>query len=126
MHHVVEMLKILLIILKLSDTFVNVCHWIEMGTIISLTKSTNTLSDVLHYYYSAIGYCRLFGYIEDRLENELPVDGERLNGFVCLMQSILLGSFAAILAAHRSEILDQKISVEDDDGAYEAPQRPVV
>ena len=43
MHHVVEMLKILLIILKLSDTFVNVCHWIEMGTIISLTKSTNTL-----------------------------------------------------------------------------------
>lgn len=42
------------------------------------------------------------------------------------MQSILLGSFAAILAAHRSEILDQKISVEDDDGAYEAPQRPVV
>lgn len=122
MHHVVEMLKILLIILKLSDTFVNVCHWIEMGTIII----NNTLSDVLHYYYSAIGYFRLFGYIEDRLENELPVDGERLNGFVCLMQSILLGSFAAILAAHRSEILDQKISVEDDDGAYEAPQRPVV
>jgi len=66
----------------------------------------------------------LFGYIEDRLENDLPVDGERLNSFVCLVQSILLGSFAAILAAHRSEILDQKISVEEeDDVAYEAPKR---
>jgi len=69
----------------------------------------------------------LFGYIEDRLENDLSVDGERLNGFVCLVQAILLGSFAAILAAHRSEILDQKISVEDgDDVAYEAPKRTTV
>lgn len=68
----------------------------------------------------------LFGYIEDRIENELPVDGERLNGFVCLMQSILLAAFAAILAAHRSEILDKKISTEDD-GTYEAPTRnPIV
>ncbi len=63
----------------------------------------------------------LFGYIEDRLSNNLPVDGERLNGFVCLLQSILLASFATILASHRSEILDQKIS-DDDDVAYEAPR----
>lgn len=69
----------------------------------------------------------LFGYIEDRLDNEMSVDGERLNGFVCLVQSILLGSFAAILAAHRSEILDQKISLEDDGNvAYEAPKRTTV
>lgn len=71
-----------------------------------------------------IFYCaRLFGYIEDRLLNNLPVDGERLNGFVCLVQSILLASFATILASHRSEILDQKIS-DDDDAAYEAPRTP--
>jgi hypothetical protein len=69
----------------------------------------------------------LFGYIEDRLENDLPVDGERLNGFVCLVQSLLLASFAMILAAHRSEILDQKITVDEDDGvAYEAPKRTTV
>lgn len=69
----------------------------------------------------------LFGYIEDRLENEMPVDGERLNGFVCLIQAVLLASFAAILAAHRSEILDQKISVDEDgDVAYEAPKMQVV
>ena len=55
------------------------------------------------------------------------MDGERLNGFVCLVQSLLLGFFAAILASHRSEILDQKISVEDDDGVtYEAPKRTTV
>lgn len=69
----------------------------------------------------------LFGYIEDRLANELSVDGERLNGFVCLMQSILLAFFATILAAHRSEILDQKISLEEDDVVpYEAPSRTIV
>ncbi len=69
----------------------------------------------------------LFGYIEVRLENDMPVDGERLNGFVCLVQALLLASFAAILASHRSEILDQKISVEeDDDVAYEAPKRTTV
>ena len=69
----------------------------------------------------------LFGYIEDRLANELSVDGERLNGFVCLVQSILLASFATILAAHRSEILDQKISVEEDDVVpYEAPSRTTI
>lgn len=74
------------------------------------------------------GYFSLFAYVEERLENDLPVDGERLNGFLCLMQSLLLGFFAAILASHRSEILDQKISVEDDDDGvkYEAPKRTTI
>jgi hypothetical protein len=66
----------------------------------------------------------LFGYIEERLENNLSVDGERINGFVCLVQSLLLGSFAIILAAHRSEILDPKI-ISGNGGVctipYEAP-----
>lgn len=70
----------------------------------------------------------LFGYIEDRLENQLSVDVERLNGVACLVQSILLGSFAAILATHRSEILDQKITAgeSEPDEAYEAPRRATV
>lgn len=39
----------------------------------------------------------------------------------------MLGSFAAILAAHRSEILDQKVSLEDEiGGSYEAPQQGAV
>ena len=40
----------------------------------------------------------------------------------------MLGSFAAILAAHRSEILDQKVSLEEDDrgSAYEAPGQGTV
>lgn len=32
---------------------------------------------------------------------------------LCLLQSILLGSFAAILGAHRSEILDKPSAYED-------------
>lgn len=83
--------------------------------------STLPLEYIQHWNFS------LFGYIEDRLANELSVDGERLNGFVCLVQSILLASFATILAAHRSEILDQKISVEEDDVVpYEAPSRTTI
>lgn len=32
---------------------------------------------------------------------------------LCLVQSVLLGSFAAILGAHRSEILDKPQSYEE-------------
>lgn len=44
----------------------------------------------------------------------------------CLIQCILLGSFAAILGAHRSEILDKGESVEaatsaDMSDTYEPP-----
>lgn len=67
----------------------------------------------------------LFGYIEERIENNLSVGGERINGFFCLVQSLLLGSFAIILAAHRSEILDPKINSGDGGVCtilpYEAP-----
>jgi hypothetical protein len=40
----------------------------------------------------------------------------------------MLGSFAAILAAHRSEILDQKVSLEEENGvsSYEAPKHGTV
>ncbi|KAL3790385.1 hypothetical protein ACHAWO_011600 [Cyclotella atomus] len=65
-------------------------------------------------------------YIDDRLRYDLSVDGERLTGFIFLVQSLMLGSFAAILAAHRSEILDQKVSLEEDEGTYEAPQHRTV
>mmetsp|Transcript_8156 Transcript_8156/g.16990 ORF Transcript_8156/g.16990 Transcript_8156/m.16990 type:complete len:180 (-) Transcript_8156:116-655(-) len=70
------------------------------------------------------------GFIDDRVENGMSSDGERLTSFVCLVQSLMLASFAALLAGHRSEILDQKISLEDDhfsDGgdasSYEPPKR---
>ena len=95
------------------------CNWFEWNTI--------TFSLILYNRLDCILDQRLFGYIEDRLENDMPVDGERLNGFVCLVQALLLASFAAILASHRSEILDQKISLEEDDNlAYEAPKRTTV
>lgn len=61
---------------------------------------------------------------------------ENILSFLSLLQSILLGSFACILAAHRSDILDKpngggvmgsleaaEQEEEDDDGAYEAPVR---
>jgi hypothetical protein len=83
--------------------------------------------DVFHLIpLSHLFLFRICAYIDDRLRYDLSVDGERLTGFIFLVQSLMLGSFAAILAAHRSEILDQKVSLEEDEGAYEAPQHRTV
>jgi hypothetical protein len=85
---------------------------------------------------------RIDAYIDDRVAADLTVDGERLTAFLFLVQSIMLACFAVILGSHRSEILDQKINLEeeenmaevyqvgDGEGTYEAPrgreQRTVV
>lgn len=47
------------------------------------------------------------GYGKDQQENNLSAKEEVFMSFCSLVQAILLGSFAAILAAHRSEILDK-------------------
>ena len=47
------------------------------------------------------------GYAKDQHSMNMSTKEETLMAFIALLQSILLGSFAAILAAHRSEILDQ-------------------
>jgi len=79
----------------------------------------------------------MLGYIDDRLAEGESVHGERFTSFVCLVQALLLGAFAATLASHRSEILDQKVPIGDYNeateeeggvGSYEAPKNrgPVV
>jgi di/tricarboxylate transporter len=47
------------------------------------------------------------GYGKDQVDEGFSAKEESLMAFFSLAQSILLGSFAAILAAHRSEILDK-------------------
>jgi hypothetical protein len=47
------------------------------------------------------------GYAKDQVDEGMSSKEETLMAFFALVQSILLGSFAAILAAHRSEILDK-------------------
>lgn len=49
-------------------------------------------------------YC---GYGRDQKDLNLSAKEESLMAFFSIMQCILLGSFAAILGAHRSEILDK-------------------
>ena len=50
---------------------------------------------------------RYIGYGKDQVANSLSAKQETLMSLFCLIQCILLGSFAAILGAHRSEILDK-------------------
>jgi hypothetical protein len=47
------------------------------------------------------------GYGTDQISMSMSSKQESLMSFFCLIQCILLGSFAAILGAHRSEILDK-------------------
>lgn len=47
------------------------------------------------------------GFASERREDGDDVGGEMLSSFFCLAQSLLLASFAAMLGAHRSQILDQ-------------------
>ena len=50
---------------------------------------------------------RYLGYAKDRSELGYASAGEKMSAFLSLMQCLLLGSFAAILGAHRSQILDK-------------------
>jgi hypothetical protein len=66
------------------------------------------------------------GYRKDNLDDELPATQETFMSFLCLTQCILLGSFAAILGAHRSEIIEKQGGVEmagsgDMSDTYEPP-----
>lgn len=47
------------------------------------------------------------GYNKDQRLHGMPAKEETFLSFFALVQSVLLGSFAAILAAHRSEILEK-------------------
>lgn len=47
------------------------------------------------------------GYGKDQKQSGLSAKEEAFMALCSLLQSLLLGSFAAILAAHRSEILDK-------------------
>jgi len=52
------------------------------------------------------------GYGKNQAFNGHSYKGESMMSLLCLIQSVLLGSFAAILGAHRSEILDKPGSAE--------------
>lgn len=48
------------------------------------------------------------GYAGDRHYNGLTSGQESLMAFLCLVESFLLTTFAAILGAHRSQVLDRE------------------
>lgn len=66
------------------------------------------------------------GYGKDQQVASLSAKEEGLMSVLALCQSILLGSFAAILAAHRSEILDKpQEQQQDDNSSYAPPPGPL-
>ena len=77
-------------------------------------------ANVILVQYSYLGYRK-----DNRIDG-LPAGQELLMSMICFAQFVLLGTFAAILSAHRSDILEKS---EDDNtggvvpaaGTYEAP-----
>lgn len=59
------------------------------------------------------------GYRKDNIADDLPSGQETFMSFLCFVQFVLLGSFAFILAAHRSEIIEKEDATES--GTYETP-----
>ena len=55
-----------------------------------------------HPYVSFLGFAR------EQRESALPSAQESVESILCLTQAILLASFAVILSAHQSDILDKK------------------
>mmetsp|Transcript_21864 Transcript_21864/g.49729 ORF Transcript_21864/g.49729 Transcript_21864/m.49729 type:complete len:130 (-) Transcript_21864:360-749(-) len=66
-----------------------------MGTVVA----TSQLFFLLFLVYS--------GYSGDRVNSSQSGQEESVMAMFCFIQAVLLGSFAAILGAHRSEILDR-------------------
>jgi hypothetical protein len=89
------------------------------------------LIDRSHSFFSfspPLIYDRYIGYAKDQGAKNLSSKQEHLMSLFCFIESILLGSFAAILGAHRSEILDKPVrdgvdQVASNEGSetYEPP-----
>jgi len=72
-----------------------------------------------------------YGYVIERQSKNQNAFEDGLQACICLIQSILLGSFALMLGAHRSEILSRSQSLHDvntkeessrkNDGEYNPP-----
>lgn len=62
------------------------------------------LGSTVSTFYDLLSY---LSYVRDQRLARVSAKIESLMAFFALIQAVLLGSFAAILAAHRSEILDQ-------------------
>lgn len=61
------------------------------------------------------------GYRKDNKIDSLPSGQELLMSMICFAQFVLLGTFAAILAAHRSEIIEKDSESTVDNGTYDTP-----
>jgi hypothetical protein len=77
---------------------------------------------------SPLIYDRYIGYAKDQGAKNLSAKQENLMSLFCFIESILLGSFAAILGAHRSEILDKpmrdgvdQVASHEGSETYEPP-----
>jgi hypothetical protein len=75
---------------------------------------------------------RYLSFAKDRAAEGYATASENMSAFLSLMQCLLLGSFAAILGAHRSQILDKNGNgpssattpgeATNDDDTYEPPR----
>jgi hypothetical protein len=80
--------------------------YIQLALLIENLLVSFSLSPLYSITISTINFS-FVGYGRDQAYMRMGSREESLMAFMSLLQSLLLGSFAAILAAHRSEILDK-------------------
>mmetsp|Transcript_7201 Transcript_7201/g.10319 ORF Transcript_7201/g.10319 Transcript_7201/m.10319 type:complete len:178 (+) Transcript_7201:132-665(+) len=117
-------------------TFVSaaVVIFISVGGTMVMRKYHNGVA-VGFFMGSVVGSSQFFfllfliylGFIRERKELALQTTEETVQAIICLVQSLLLSSFALILGSHRSEILDQDSTIhrpqnsEDEEESYKPP-----
>ncbi len=67
-----------------------------------------------------VAFLSYMGYRKDNKMDHLPSGQELLMSIICFAQFLLLGTFASILAAHRTEIIEKDNETIDND-TYETP-----
>jgi hypothetical protein len=71
------------------------------------------------WFCVVLNYYRYTGYRTDQMNDGYSGAQEGFMSLLCFMECALLGSFAAILGAHRSEILEKGEDPNEED--YQTP-----
>ncbi len=80
------------------------------------------------YTHSILFFCRYCGYAKDRSLAAVGFQEEFVMSILCLVQCVLLASFAMILGAHRSDIMVKNTTTNageestQGESAYEPPR----
>ena len=90
----------------------NAMQYIVSMRLVLLRFTEKELIQFFFFHVFLIVYFRYVGFAIERHNLGENTIEDKLQACICLTQSILLGSFAIMLGAHRAEIIDRNASLQ--------------